>query len=378
MASFSSGNNNAPVQNITSRNVSAAKKGASSVNKSKQWWSGYLRPTTKDPRNLYPTYGSSLSRFGKWWQGYDKAYDTMLTGTKNYRDDWNTVFDDNEQYLDTNDIQDTWRDYRDRIAGYYGDAKDAQGQMLAGFDQDFIDRDAYDLWGNLATGNNQAQNVQDWFSQSTMGQYLEDQANENFWRQAQLGGKTYNPQEVNEFISNQIVAPEAQQAFGNLAQYASLQPELSWQVTNKYDELERWYADAVAQGDTYAQQNISQLMNQMQQQMYQHNMTQGMGDAQLRYLIEAQMPATRTMDYTQQKLAHSDMAALMKLAGGNRENRFDFLANTAFPNAYDNHLWQSGMYDAALKNQESALNAQIMGQLASAGIGAVGSIAGAI
>ena len=108
--------------------------------------------------------------------------------------------------------------------------------------------------------------------------------------------------------------------------------------------------------------------------MWQSNMTQGMGDAQLQYLIDAQMPATRTMDYTQQKLAHSDMRALMRAAGLNRENQFDFLKNTAFPNAYDSHLWESQMYKQALSNQESALNAQLGASLAGSALGAIGGM----
>jgi hypothetical protein len=374
MASFNTNTFPEYSKSINERNVKSAQTGSDSLTQQRNIWNAYLWHGTNDPRSSWPEYNQPLSRFGEWWKGYEKAYDNIYTGTENYRDDWNTVFDDTEQYLDTTPIQDEWRDYRDRIEGYYGNARGAESDLYAGYDQDFIDRPAYELWGDLATGDNQSQRVQDWFNQSTMGQYLEDQANENFWRQAQLGGQTYNPQEVQEFISNRIVAPEAQTAFGNLANYAQLQPELSWRVTSGMKDLERWYTEAVAQGDTYAQANISDLMNQMQQQLWQSNMTQGMGDAQMRYLLEAQMPATRTMDYTQQKLAHKDMGMLLNMAGANREGIFDFLKNTAYPNAYDSHMWESNMYQQALQNQESALNAQMATSLAGSALGAIGGM----
>jgi hypothetical protein len=376
-------------EQITERTQEQANIAESDLNTQRNWWQGYLYPKTSDPRANYISYGDDLSRFGHWWKGYEDAYGTLLDATNVYREDWNDTFDANSQYLDTTAMQQEWLDYMARIEGYYGDAHDSMGDVYAGYQEDWVDKEAYDLWGDLATGDNQAQEVQDWYAQSTQGQYLEDQANENFWRQAQLGGQTYNPQDVQEFISQSIVAPEAQQAFSNLAQYASLQPQLDWQVVGAMNELEKWYAEALAQGDTYATSQISDLMNQMNQQMWQSSMTQGLGDAELQYLIEGQMPATRTMDYTNQMLAHKDALAMFTAAGTNAENQFEWLMNSSMPNAYDSFLWESGMYEAALMNQEEALQSTLdvqmqtaamaaEAQMMSAGIGALGSIAGAI
>jgi hypothetical protein len=374
-------NTDVPTQqakSVADRTSAAASRAASSSQRMSSQIRGYFWPKIDDPRKFNSHYNSSLSRFGHWWRGYEKSYKDLLEGSKNYRDDWNETFDESDVYLDTEDIQNSWGDYLDRIQGYYGNAQDNMDGAFGGYRDDWVDRDAYDLWGNLASGDNQAQNVQDWFSQSSMGQYLEDEANENFWRQAQLGGRTYNPQEVQEFISQNIVAPEAQQGFQNLERYASMQPELDWRVTGAQADLERWYADAVAQGDTIAQQQIADLMNQEQQQMWQSTMTRGIGDANLRYLIEAQMPATRTMDYTNQKLAHMDARLMAKIGGSNRAAMFNWLANTSMPNAYDSFLWESGMYSQAMQNQQEALNAANAASVTGAGLGALGSAIGAI
>jgi hypothetical protein len=377
-ADFNTDVSTAEASRINDRTRSAANAGMSNAQRTTSMLRGYFDPHIHDPRSHNPAYTGRLSRFGRWWQGYEKAYQTLLEGSENYRDDWNETFDESDPYLDTQEIRDEWGNYLDRIKGYYGSAQDNMAGAFGGYRDDWVDRDAYDLWGNLATGDDQAQNVQDWFSQSSMGQYLEDQANENFWRQAQLGGRTYNPQEVQEFISQNIVAPEAQQGFQNLERYASMQPELDWRVTGAQADLERWYADAVAQGDTIAQQQIADLMNQQNQQMWQSTMTRGMGDANLRYLIESQMPATRTMDYTNQRLAHMDARLMATLAGGNKQAMFNWLANVSMPNAYDSFLWESGMYKQAMENQQEALNAANAASVTGAGLGALGSAIGAI
>ena len=357
MASFDTKVDTTAAKNNTNRVTKFAQTTRNPRRTRNRKWQGYFNPSINDPRSRFPEYDGVRSRFGEWWRGYDKAYGKIYDATGNYRSDWNDTFDQTAEHLDTGEIQDQWGDYLDRVGGYYGTV----GKSID--EGGYVDKDAYDLWGNLAKGDNQAQNVQDWFGQSTMGQYYEDQANENFWRQAALGGQTYNPQEVNEFIHKSIVAPEAQQAFGNLADYAKEQVD-----------LEQWYAQAMAEGDTLATQQIADLMNQQNQQMYQHDMTQGLGDAQLRYLLEGQLPATRTMDFTNQKIAHDDMRRLMQQTGVNKDAQWRFLENVAMPNAYDNFMWEGGMYEQALKNQESALNANLAMQGVSAGLGALGSI----
>ena len=454
-ADFNTSVNTGEAKSITDRTSSwlddqysttKANTGTSVWKRRKNWMQGYLDPRLDDPRAQYEHYNRPLSRFGEWWNAYDDAYGRIWDATQQYQGDWNNTFDTNRDYLKTTGIQDSWNDYLnqgnaswdgylkqgqglwnaykneasqtwndygdagtdmwgdylDRIKGYYGSAYD-------NVNDNWIDKDAYDLWGDLATGD--PQGVQDWFAQSQMGKYLSDQANENFYRQAQLGGWTYNPQDVQEYISSRIVAPEAQQAFGNLSDYARLQHATSV-------DLEKWYAEAVAQGDTIAQQQIAQLMSQQQtaladimreaqmggmnllseaqagkinmatltqqqiaelmnqqnQQLWQSGMAQGMGDANLRYLLEGQLPATREMDYINQYLAHLDAQRTMKMLHYDKNQYANYLANVGMPNAYDSFLWESGMYQQALQNQQEALNSAMSTELAGAGIGALGSI----
>lgn len=365
MASFNTSVDNKPVARSVNRVQKFSRNNKANRKANRSRMLGYFEGSERDPRRRYPEYDGTLSRFGTWWKGYENAYDKIYDATEGYRGNWNSTFDDNEQYLHTDDQQDEWRDYMDRIGGYYGDAYDRTMDPTDGW----VDKDAYDLWGDLATGENQGQNVQDWYQQSAQGQFLEDHAREGFYRDAALGGRTYNPQEVEEYISNSIVAPEAQTAFGNLADYASRQMQSGL-------DLERWYAEALANGDLQSTQQIADLMNQENQQLWQSNMTQGMGDAQLEYLLQGQLPATRSMDYTNQKIAHEDMRRMYSQAGINKEKQWEFLQNVAMPNAYDSMLWQSGMYEDALKNQESAMNAAIGTELAGGAMGMFGSALG--
>ncbi len=374
MASFDSSVPTQQAQNIKKRTTKQAKAEQANIDYEKNWWSGYLHADTTDPRHHFSDYPMPLSRMGMWWKGYEDSYNKLQDATTNYGGDFNQTFNNVEPHLDTQGIQDEWGEYLGRLEGYYGEGTDRLEGLYAGFDEDFIDRDAYDLWGDLATGDNQSERVQDWYQQSPQGKYLADQANENFWRQAQLGGQTYNPQEVQNFINQQIVAPEAQQAFGNLANYGKLQADMGWNMTSAMGDMDRWYADAMARGDTYAQQQIADLMNQEQQQRYQHEMTQGLGNARLRYLQEGQMPAARTMDFTNQQIAHADAQALMRMAADNKSSMFAWLANASLPNAYDSFLWESEMYKSAVENQESALNAQLGASLAGSAMGAIGGM----
>jgi hypothetical protein len=80
------------------------------------------------------------------------------------------------------------------------------------------------------------------------------------------------------------------------------------------------------------------------------------------------------MDYALQAQAHEDMARLLGMAGNNKQAQFDFMTNTAFPNAYDSFLWEGDMYNQAVQNQESALNAQLYTSLAGSALGAIGGM----
>lgn len=213
--------------------------------------------------------------------------------------------------------------------------------------------------------------MQPWFEQTQMGQYLEDQANENFWRQSALGGQTYNPQEVQEYISQKIVAPEMWQGLNSLGEYAKMQPELDWRVKGAMGQLEQWYADALAKGDTLATDQIATLMNQMNQQMWQSNMTQAMSDAELRYMIEASLPASRRMDYRTGMTQMADLQMMMRLMDEKNDQGWDYFINNTLPNAYDSFNFES----SAL---EESTNAYLDAMMAQSAMGLAGSAIGAL
>jgi hypothetical protein len=338
----------------------------------------YFNASFADPRESFGdkaeggAYDAPYSRVGYYWKSYIDAYNDIFDATKDYRSDLNAAFDDNRQYLDTGGIQDEWQQYFDRLSGYYGNARDTTADLYGGYRDDWVDREAYDLWGNLVKGG--APGVQDWFQQTDMGEYLEGQANENFWRQSQLGGQTYNPQEVQEYISQKIVAPEMWQGLNALGEYAKMQPDLDWRITGAMGQLEQWYADAMAKGDTLKTDQIATLMNQMNQQMWQSNMNQALSDAELQYMLEGSLPASKTMDYRTAMTQMGDITMMMRLMDDKNDQGWDYFINNTLPNANESFNFESSALqqstNAYLQMMQNQANASMIGS----GIGAIGSM----
>ena len=563
MASLASQMDTSGFQDIadnTQKAATSAKSGSDDAYKSLR---GYFSGGTGDPRETYgDNYAYPLSRFGYYWKSYTDAYDKLYGATENYRDDVYNAFEDNRDYLDTSGIQDTWSQYQDRMAGYYGtgftdsnsaitagaagaqgylddargdtntlygqaqdqlgdqyqNAFDTYGQaynalpgyfdqargyvndyfgqgndrfdqaynqyydiinqyrqdmdpalqagqdnidMWQGYSDEFVRPEVYHQWQDIASGG--AGSVEDFWQQSEYNKYLTDLGMESFNRQSNLGNRTYNPNEVQDFIKN-TNAQEMWTAFENLQEAGQLQPELSYkanlgidqgnqflaqmygqragntadlsqaqagllpqwagylgqqgatladitqnqaqmgtnilgqlagaqqnygtnsanmygqqagQLANIYgqsanvsqEEAQRlaqaaqWQANNLDQGDARATGSIANLMNQQQQQMYQHDMTQQMSDAQLQYMLTGQMPAQKIMDYRTGKTASRDMEMLLKMQKAYGDQSWDWFTNATIPNAL-----------AQTQSDADAFNTQQSNQILGAGIGAIGQI----
>ncbi|HUT57276.1 MAG TPA: tail fiber domain-containing protein [Phycisphaerae bacterium] len=335
---------------------------------------GYFAPSDSDPRKSFGdtdeggAYPWSHSRYGYWKDAYDSAFQDIYGGTLGYREGLSDLFDETRGNLDTNQIQDQWREYLGRAQGYYGTGldeaegylnggvNDAIAQFRADYDQ-LYDPDIHRQWLDVASGGAGA--VENFWDQSEYNRYLTDLGTEGFNRQANLGGRTYNPYEVQDFIKN-TNAEEMWKAFQGLQTAGMAQQDLgtaraqgtanmSMQQQMALAALQQWFAENMNTVDAYGTGQITDLMNQQNQQMYQHDLTGGLSDLELQYMLEAALPAQMTMDTAKQQIASRDMTNLLKIASANQRGQWDWFLNASLPNAEDSWNFQADTVDQAAK-----------------------------